>query len=1095
MNKPHFRWPNLLALTLCLVSGAGCTDASKARRVLAAADSDFQDKKYDQAEAEYKSVLRLSSFNPAAIRQLGFIYFDEGRQTAFIYLKKANDLDNTNHQVQLDLAELYGNGGRTKEATGLLGLVLQADPGNEHALLLMAQFVQTNDLPNLRQRLQTQLREGGRGPAACHSALGWIDLRMQRVADAETEFLAATALDPKLVSPHLGMAVIYAAHKDTKELEQALKAAAELSPIRSVARLKYAEFEIQSGKDAQARQLLLDITTQAPDYMPAELYLMRLSFANRKYDECKATIDKILARDNSPPNFEAAFQSGMLALEQRDVAKALSTFQHLDESYRLYSTNHLPPVKYYLAEAHLMNHETQKAIGDLNDALALDSEYFQAVLLRADLDYRSGGNLTEAVTLLSRYLGVTNVSATNMAIGKHLENAKAQLELADIFLAQERPDRALEVYQQMAKSFTKNAEIPRLMGVIFAQAHDTDDAYKAYKQSLDLEPGYLPTMENITDLDILLTNFAEAHRRVTEEMANNPKSSELTLLQGKIYLYEGQSKQAEAAYSKAIELNPQLPEAYLALARLYLNSHQEQQALDRLNALVGRTNDLSTMLLIGEIHQSGGRYDQARAMYEKVLSINPEFGPALNNLAYLDSEFLGNVEKARQLAETARNLRPTDPNAADTLGWILFKQHQYAHALSLIKESAEKLPNDPEVQMHLGLAYYMMEEEKPARIYLKRALDSKVDFRGKDLARRRLDVLDIDPSKATPAVVQQLQDLLKEDPKDPVPLSRLASIQEKAGDFQKAADTLQTLISINPENWPAMMRLSRLYADHLNDLRKARDLAKSAHDLALDDGRTSALLGELVYRSGDYSWSMSLLEDAANRSPDQPSVFYQLALAYYAVGRVNDADTAMQKAVQSGGSFPNIEQAKQFQTLREAVKDPAQAEAAGDLAKQILQKEPNNVPALMVSALLSERAGATNEAEQIWQKVLVIYPRFAPAMRELAIHYSHSPNAADQKKAYDFAQDARASMPDDLRLAKTLGILAYGQTHYDISMRELRQCVEKSAPDGEVFYYLGMDYIKLKQRNDSKQALQQALKLGLADNLAGQARDTLKDLK
>jgi tetratricopeptide (TPR) repeat protein len=202
----------------------------------------------------------------------------------------------------------------------------------------------------------------------------------------------------------------------------------------------------------------------------------------------------------------------------------------------------------------------------------------------------------------------------------------------------------------------------------------------------------------------------------------------------------------------------------------------------------------------------------------------------------------------------------------------------------------------------------------------------------------------------------------------------------------------------------------------------------------------------------------------------------------------------MQEAVQFGDSLPNLAQAKQFQTLRAAVKNPAQAQAAGALVQEILKKEPNDVPALMVSALLAKLRGADHDAEEIWQNVLAINPLFAPAMRDLAMYYSHSQNAGDQKKAYDWAQKARVSMPDDLELAKTLGLLAYGQKQYDKSTLWLRQCAEKSGNDPEVFYYLGMDYYKLKQRNDSKQALQHALKLGVASNLAGQAQAIIKEL-
>jgi Flp pilus assembly protein TadD len=76
-----------------------------------------------------------------------------------------------------------------------------------------------------------------------------------------------------------------------------------------------------------------------------------------------------------------------------------------------------------------------------------------------------------------------------------------------------------------------------------------------------------------------------------------------------------------------------------------------------------------------------------------------------------------------------------------------------------------------------------------------------------------------------------------------------------------------------------------------------------------------------------------------------------------------------------------------------------------------------------------------------------------------------------------------------------LGLLAYSHGDYPRSMSSLRQYAEKSTNDAEVFFDLGMDYYKLKRPKDSKQALEHALDLGVADNMAVQGRTVLKELK
>ena len=1066
-------WLNLLALSLCLVLAAGCTKASKIQRALKAADNDFQAQRFEKAEAEYQSVFRVSPNNPTAIRQLGLIYFEEGRPRALVYLKKANDLDTENHEVQLKLAELYAVNGMPTNAVPLLVSVLKSDPGNEHALLLRAQYTAITNLPELRQQLETQIREGGAGLAACHVALGWIDLRMVKTSDAAAEFHKAIELNPKSPSPYLGLGTMLS----TTEARQALKTAAELSPVRSEAWLRYAQFAIDSGDEDQAKQILISVTKQASNYVPAWRMLMKMYFEEHKYEDCKAAIDKILAVDGSPPNFEALLELGEIALAQSDAPKALSAFQHLEEAY----PGRTPPlVKYDMALAYFMNHEKQKGLGKIDEALHLDRDYSPAVLMLADA-YVRDKKYTDAITLLKN---LTH---------DHPENTRAMYALAEIYWKQQRVPAVLDVYRHIQFS-PLDAETPRRVGVVYMQTHDFDKAREEFEKSLKASPDYFKTLQDLTELDVSQKKFEDAHSRLDKLIKDYPKAAEFQQLQGKVYYVEGKTNEAETAYSKAIELNPELAESYLALAGLYQNSHQEKEALERLAPLVAKTN-LAAMQQVAEIEQTSGKYEQARDTYEKLLTFYPTFVRALNNLAYIYAEYLGNLDKGLQLAEKAREIRPTDPDTADTLGWICFKKHQYSRALTLIKESAEKNPNDPEIQMHLGMAYYMNEDEGAALASLQRAAESKVDFPDKDLAARHLEVLKIDPSKAGPDAMQKLQDMMQRDPEDPILLIRLAYLQEQLGEIPKAVESLKKLLSLNPENWPAMMRLARIYADHLNDLREGLDWAKSAHSLAPHDGGAAALLGELVFRTGDFPWSLSLLDDAAGQSPDDASISYHLALADYAVGRATAADAAMEKAVKAGDALPEIVQARQFLTLRAAAKDLSKAEGASALVKQILAKDANNVPALMVLAAIAQRQGATKEAEKIWQKVLSIYPLFAPAQRELAIMYSQSQSGEDQDKAYELGQKAKASLPDDEELTKTLGLLAYRHNDWKRSLLYLLEGSEKSTNDSIVQFCLGMDYDRLKKRSESTNALQNALTLGLPANLAGQARSVLAGTK
>src|SRR5690606_1980642 len=137
---------------------------------------------------------------------------------------------------------------------------------------------------------------------------------------------------------------------------------------------------------------------------------------------------------------------------------------------------------------------------------------------------------------------------------------------------------------------------------------------------------------------------------------------------------------------------------------------------------------------------------------------------------YLYAEKLNDLEKGHDAARRARQLAPNDPSCADTLGWILHRRGDYQAALVLLQESAQKLSEEPEVQFHLGMTYYMLGEAERARGALERALtlaDTKQKtFGGLDEVRRRLGVLDLNPLAANAELIARLEQQVANEQKE-----------------------------------------------------------------------------------------------------------------------------------------------------------------------------------------------------------------------------------------------------------------------------------------------------------------------------------------
>ena len=246
-----------------------------------------------------------------------------------------------------------------------------------------------------------------------------------------------------------------------------------------------------------------------------------------------------------------------------------------------------------------------------------------------------------------------------------------------------------------------------------------------------------------------------------------------------------------------------------------------------------------------------------------------------------------------------------------------------------------------------------------------------------------------------------------------------------------------------------------------------------------------------------------LLQEAARKQPGDPALQYDLAWASYSLGRVVEAETAMQQAVAAGASFPKAADASRFMAMVAAVKSPAQVKAALAQAQQILSTEPGYVPALMVCARAQEQQGDFAGAKQLYEKVLTANPLFVSATRDLAL--LHAYHLGDDAKAYDLAVKAREAFPDDLELSRALGVLACRRGDYSRAAQLLAPIAQRNTQDAELAYYFGLSQHQLSKtaagqqknayRTESKSALQRALALNLQPKLAEDARKILNELK
>jgi tetratricopeptide (TPR) repeat protein len=883
----------IFALCLAAVTNAGCAkDEPTKEELLSRAEAAFAAGQWDKAEMDYRKVLSRAPEDLAALRQLGIIYVDQGQiMQAYTVLKKGADLQPDDAEIQLKLGLIYLAGRDYTQARDAASQVLEKQPDNGQALLLFADASRTpDDIADARKRIQS-LREKGQDRASYHLALASLDLRQNEQPRVESELKTAVNLDPKSIETHTALASLYWSRNDLKEADQAFKTAVELAPPRSPARLRYVDFLLKTGANAEAKKILEETNQKHPDYLPPRVLLMKMACAEHQDDDCVARVKNVLSQDSI--NYDALFQDGILNLAKGDALGAIRDFEYLSSAYR-----QNPLVRYQLALAYLLysnskdlsetnrRNAVEAAESRLNEAVGLEPRFDQAAMLLAELKLRKG-NPAAAVELLEPLTK------------ERPQTAQAQYLLATAYLAQQKSDQALAVYRKMTELFPNDPRPSFLIGSVLLGQGKQADARKAFEKANQISPDYLPAVERLVDLDIADKQYAAAMDRVQKVIDKDPKLASPWGLRAKIYLAQQDFAHAEPDLLKAIELEPKLEVAYQLLAQLYVASNRQEEAIAKLTAFVENNKGapaVPALLQLAMIQERLKHFDAARDAYEKVLTVAPNVPLALNNLAVLYSEHFGQLDKAYDLATKAKEAA-NDPHIADTLAWILFKRGDYNGALPLLQESVAKLPNLPEIQFHLGMTYYMLGEEGPARDALQKAVDAPADFPAKDQARRRLALLAIPAGTANATVRTELENYLRENPNDPAALTRLAEAQQQEGAADQAVKTYEKVVADYPLYAPATRQLALLYGQLSTDSAKAYKLVTKARQAYPDDPDIAKTLGILNYRRELYPQAVELLKQAVAKRKDDPELLYYLGEVHHQLKQSDECKGVLERAL------------------------------------------------------------------------------------------------------------------------------------------------------------------------------------------------------
>jgi tetratricopeptide (TPR) repeat protein len=1058
-----------VTLTLAVFLVTACSKEVRKARLLREADSYFKAGDYDKAKLSYLNVLRLDPQNAFAYERIGAMWQDDSAPLrAAAFLIKASELDPKNIQNRIRLARCYVATAQFADAQKEALKVLEQVPDNGDALVTLTEAARSKE--NIEAAQEQLQKFPKKNDVSFYLASANLLFSSGDPAGADDALRRALVADPKSSQTHLALGDLYLFYKHKKQAGEEFKKAADLAPVRSIERLKYAAFKSGAGEVDETRRIATEMTKQAPDYLPGWILLAELAAKDKKYDEALSLLENVFGRDADNVDGRR-LQSEVLAAKG-DTKKAVAVLEQLDHTFP-----NVPLLKYQLARAYLKDNNTAQATVAVDQAVSINPNYDDAVLLLGQIHLATGH-------------GDKVIEPVSRLLQRRPDLSNAALLLAGAYGSLDRFEDAAAVLYNQAQLTPTDPQPQIALGMTLRQARRNDEARHAFEKAAQLMPTNFFPVQQLIELDLFEKHFDAARQRVRSQFQKTPNPPVEHYFDGKILAAEGKWDAAEPELQRALQLDPNLVAACDLLAQSYVARNKLPEAVNQLQALLSKNpNGTPTLLTLALVYERMNDYPKARDTYEKLLSTQPNFVPALNNLAYLYTEHLNNLDKAYELASKARQLLGQDASVGDTFGWILYKRGDYQQALPILQESAQKAADRPEIQFHLGMTAYMMGQTDLARVALRKAASATKDFLGKDEGKRRVALLESDAGLS----VAQLEAMAKHQPNDVIVQMRLGEAYEKQGAADKAAAALEQALKLNPKLTVATTKLAQLYAGPLQNKEKALAYAKKARELAPADPGIAALVGKVAYESGNFAWSYSLLQETARQRQNDPALLHDLAWAAYSVGKVNEARDTMQKVLTNNPDSSQAADAKEFLALTTLDEKPKELIAAESEVQRPLKSNPDYVPALMAQAALDAQGGQIKPATETYAGILRRFPDFAPAQKRLAALYAQDPSTVGV--AYDLATKARNTLPDDPEVSELLGRLSYEKKEYPRAIQLLHESARKKSLGADSLFYLGMSQFQAKQTAEARGALNQALTAGLQEPLATEAKRALANLQ
>jgi tetratricopeptide (TPR) repeat protein len=736
MNKMA-RIPWLSAAFLGAGLVVGCSNSEQAKQEHFNNANTFLDAdKIQEAIVEYRNALKEDDKFGEARLKLSQAYERAGNiNQAFREAVRAADLLPANNEAQIRAANYLMAGGRFEDAKTRIQPVIERDPSNVMAQLLMGRaLVGLKDIPGAIKEIEDAIQlEPNR--AASYTYLASIRAQQGDREQAKIAFEKAVEVDPKSVDARVSLALFRWSIQDRVGAEDALKQAAAVDPKSSVANRALAAFYVASNRAALAEPHLKALaaggapaaTLQLADYYlagrrmadatavlqpltkdktvagAAETRLASIAYASNDRTKGHAMLDAVIARE--PANVQALLVKSQWLLAEKKPKEALQRAQEAVKADPRSAVAH-----YYAGVAYDALQQRQEAITSFGEVLKINPRAVAAQVQLARLNLVTGSP-ESAITFAEG------------ALASAPGNPQARVALIRGLLGRGEVDRAAQELAPLMKQYPQVSVVHSLNGAIRTRKKDPAGARVSYEKALALTPRSVEAMAGVVAVDLIQDRPQQARQRIETRLAEEPDNVDLMQIAAQVYVAQRDLAKAETTLRRAIQVGPGSSRSYAMLANVLVASNKLEAARVEFDQIVQRdSRNVAAQTMAAMIVHSQNKLADAKKRYETIINADPTAAVAANNLAWIYQQENDHLDEALRLAQGAAVRLPDSAEVQDTIGMVYLKKQLPLLAIQAFEKSLEKAPDNASYHYHLAVALKESGDAKRAREAAQQAI-------------------------------------------------------------------------------------------------------------------------------------------------------------------------------------------------------------------------------------------------------------------------------------------------------------------------------------------------------------------------------------